>query len=367
MGESTLKPRQRRMWIKFSLLFGALLSGAYGLVCPFGWTPVGGLCLRSLGFQSFFNSNSICRQLGGRLFEPRTQELSNLLAEFLFGANTAWLGINDNRYVSDNQIIDYSQPSYSYDLAYMNSAGTWQSTTTSTTLRRAICELPRTNTECATISTIFVEDSFASSTNIACMDACKSTVGCKFWTFGLGQCGLRFYEAGEVVGGGVPPFSSTGFPYTVVAGGGRVLVGKALKDVETAKDCQTLCSEDPKCNSFTWTNIDFNFGGVNTETCIFNYGKTLRKLPIPLFPGGFQVVTGPPCCNAKKACEKADDSVSLTLTSSEGTSASSGSSSFLLPEGEKEVVISEKEFARYKVEFEKLVKDLTASSSSSSS
>lgn len=287
------------MWTSSSLLLGLLLSGVFGLECPFSWEATGGLCLRKLGLRSFPDAVTECKNSGGRLFEPRTEILGELLLSILkeSGERLAWLGIDNSRYLSDNKPIEFRQQAYISNIGIMDNSGYWSSLSNDTFPFLSVCELPLTNTECATVATIFVEDSFEVKDNNACQDACASTVGCKFWTFGLGQCGLRFYEAGALVGGGIPGVASTGFPNSFVANGGRVLVGKATGGVKNARDCQKLCSKDPKCNSFTWTNVDEVFGGINTETCVFNYGKILRKIPLPDDDStSFNVVSGPPSC-----------------------------------------------------------------------
>jgi len=213
----------------------------------------------------------------------------------------AWLGIYNNQYASNSQPIQYVQENYQNYYAYLYKSNTmnsynnnkWVSTNYAYSNFYAYCELPRINTECPLINTILVEDSFKICSKETCQDACASTIGCKFWTFLDGSCGLRFYSPNALVRGA--PGTLTGFANMQLPSVGMVLVGNAVQNVESPAACQKLCSEDPQCNSFTWS-LD--------ETCVFNYGETLRELVVP---ANGTLVSGPKCCNQKSSCGSGRD------------------------------------------------------------
>jgi len=290
------------MKIFLFFLFCAV-PGVLSLTCPYGWSEYGGLCIKYLGFLSFTDGVTACKQLGGRMYEPRSQGSNDL---FLAIANEdksgAWIGINNNRYESDGTIIVYRQPLYTSGYAFV-SGSYWYSAECPDETKQVYCELPSLNTDCGEVATIFIEDSFPIASEADCQDACQSTDGCSFWTYTPPNCGLRFYETRDVAGGGRPD-TRAGFPFFAIPTNARVPVGRLEKDVPSAANCQKLCSEDPKCISFTWTNYDYTFGGVNSRACIFNYGKPLRTLTLPITSASINIISGPPCCYEKSACER---------------------------------------------------------------
>jgi len=285
------------------IIFQALLIVTYveALSCPFGWTAYGAQCIRLASTRTTYtNAIQLCKGYGGRLIEPRNKAMSNYLYNILpatTSTTSAWLGIYNNQYASNGQPIQYVQENYQNYYAYLYKYPTatmnyndnkWISTSSPYNYFYSYCELPRINTDCPLINTILVEDSFKICSKETCQDACASTVGCKFWTFLDGSCGLRFYNPNALVSGA--PGSLTGFPNMQLPTVGMVLVGNAVQNVENPAACQKLCSEDPKCNSFTWS-VD--------ETCVFNYGESLKELTVP---ANGTLVSGPKCCNQKSSC-----------------------------------------------------------------
>ena len=73
---------------------------------------------------------------------------------------------------------------------------------------------------------------------------------------------------------------------------GKVFVGQALEIAGgNSFDCQRSCQSNYHCLSWTWSAA----GGYNPEICVHNYGRTQRKLSVPV---ASKIVSGPKYCKA---------------------------------------------------------------------
>lgn len=64
----------------------------------------------------------------------------------------------------------------------------------------------------------------------------------------------------------------TGFPNMQLPTVGIVLVGNAVQNVEEPCRMPEIVVRGPTVQSFTWS-VD--------ETCVFNYGESLKELTVP--------------------------------------------------------------------------------------
>jgi len=320
----------RMILVHVLLLLLAAVGPSVALVCPFGWSMYYSMCVRYLGTGDFYTATNLCRTHGGRLIEPRSEETSNFFASLVLGPS-AWLGIRDFRYVSTYEPIIYSRPFYSSQFAFLQPSGDWGSSI-QTASHSIVCEYTETNTECPMVGVVYDEEYFSAS-QADCQDACQNTIGCTFWVHTGGQCGLRSYSPGGLAGG-YQLITTTGFKNSLIPGSGRVLVGKTVKNVESAKSCQNLCAEDDKCNSFTWTLYDYVFSWANFNTCILNYGERSQVVDTAgLDWQKWFVVSGPPCCRELSPCQERN--YKQYTASSHNLGAASEKSLIVLPSPEE--------------------------------
>ena len=103
----------------------------------------------------------------------------------------------------------------------------------------------------------------------------------------------RSYETNALIK--VPKFQKLGLKGDGLLGcDQQVLVGKkVLIQGGGSFDCQQSCQQDENCNSWTWNKA----GALNSETCVHNYGITVRKLSV-----GSQsnIISGPKTCKGEQ-------------------------------------------------------------------
>merc|ERR1711862_272770 len=149
--------------------------------------------------------------------------------------------------------------------------------------------IPNSNpTDCFEDDKLFVEDSFALNSVQDCSDACKATSCCEFFTWSTTAltCGLRCFHPNNLINA---PTQQTGRKGYSGIQSNKVWVGKAISNISDKFQCQVKCRQDHRCKSVTFNGPN----SPNPNTCVLNYGPTIRKLSIPANSG---IASAPKYC-----------------------------------------------------------------------
>jgi len=141
--------------------------------------------------------------------------------------------------------------------------------------------------DCFEENTLFVEESFPIGTIDDCFAACKATLCCDFFTWSTTQstCGLRCYHPSSLINA---PTLWTGKRNGIESQPNKVWVGKAFSTTDR-NFCQKKCQQDSKCKSVTFNGPN----SPNPNTCVLNYGPTLRKITLQSSSG---IASAPKYC-----------------------------------------------------------------------
>ena len=105
------------------------------------------------------------------------------------------------------------------------------------------------------------------------------------WSTTQSTCGLRCYHPSSLINA---PTLRTGKRNGIESQPNKVWVGKAISTNDRSF-CQKKCQQDSKCKSVTFNGPN----SPNPNTCVLNYGPTLRKLTLPNSSG---IASAPKYC-----------------------------------------------------------------------
>lgn len=273
--------------------------------CKAGWQDWGGKCFyMATGTKNWWDAKQDCIRRGGRLFEPRSKEINELVYSNVPGPSKCyWVGISDidheGKYVyaSDNQPLVYTNFRLGYPLSNSTKNCFLYACDRSNPFKfwdygcevsiRYVCEDLEGNSDCGIPDTLLVENSFKAADVDMCRDICTSIPACTFftWTMESLACGIRTFQPGGLV---ELPNVETGSPFIQGTLRNKMFVGKVDRK-STARACQVACQEDPLCRSWTWFTLAHSLPTI----CSLHYGEAQASIRLP---APSHLVSGPRCC-----------------------------------------------------------------------
>lgn len=272
--------------------------------CKPGWQDWGGRCFYiSTGTKNWWDAKQDCIRRGGRLFEPRSKELNELVYSNVPGpAKCYWVGISDieaeNKYVyaSDDKELTYTNFRPGYPISNSTKNCFLYACDGSHPFKfwdygcevsiAYVCEELTANSNCGLLDTILVEESFKTADVSLCRAICMSMSSCSHYTWAPASlaCGLRTTPAGGMVD---LPNIETGSPYMSGTVRDKIFVSQVARR-RTAKECQEWCQGVAECRSWSWSSPSHS----TPLACSLHYGEPRARLALP----GAGLVSGPRCC-----------------------------------------------------------------------